>query len=238
MAEQEIRKNFKKIVTITKDKKKGIWHKLGEIAIEIAIVVFAVSVTIWFHSWSEHRHQQKEVKEFLIGLNKDLDKDIEEMKQDMNAYILQQKLFSYLSSIPENKGANIDSIQQYESCLFNFIGFGKNSGRYQGFKSSGKLAYIENEELLNLILDLYEENVALLQISTDFYKNEKLKFIEDIESNTTGYPNGNFLKILSSAPIQNKSKIYLATNVNQILYLYESCIDKMLDIKTAIKKYK
>ena len=63
MAEQEIRKNFKKIVTITKDKKKGIWHKLEEIAIEIAIVVFAVSVTIWFHSWSEHRHQQKEVKE-------------------------------------------------------------------------------------------------------------------------------------------------------------------------------
>ena len=234
MAEQEIRKNFKKVVTITKDKKKGIWHKLEEIAIEIAIVVFAVSVTIWFHSWSEHRHQQKEVKEFLIGLNKDLDKDIEEMKQDMNAYVLQQKLFSYLSSIPENKGANIDSIQQYKSCLFNFILFGKNSGRYQGFKSSGKLAYIENEELMNMILDLYEENIPLLQISTDFYKNEKLKFIDDVEANTNGFPNGNFLHVLSTSPVQNKSKIYLAPNVSQILHLYESCIEKMMDIKKEI----
>jgi len=54
----------------------SFWEKVKEVAIEIFIIVFAVTLSIWLHSWSDHRHEQKEVEEFLSGLKGDLAKDI------------------------------------------------------------------------------------------------------------------------------------------------------------------
>ena len=54
-------------------KEHSIWHKISEFLIEMCIIVFAVTISIWFHNLSEHRHQQEEVKQFLEGLKADLD---------------------------------------------------------------------------------------------------------------------------------------------------------------------
>jgi hypothetical protein len=53
MAEQEIIKHTKAIVELTTDRKKTWQHRVKEIAREILIIVFAVSISIWFHNWSE-----------------------------------------------------------------------------------------------------------------------------------------------------------------------------------------
>ena len=79
MAELEILKHAKKSYTILKSTGKDWGHKLKEIIIEILIIVFAVSISIWFHNWSEKRHEDKEEKEFFIGFRKDLGNDIENM---------------------------------------------------------------------------------------------------------------------------------------------------------------
>ena len=59
MAEQEIIKHTKKIFKAIGKENVTIWHKLKEFAIEIIIIVIAISLSIWFHNYSEHRKEQK-----------------------------------------------------------------------------------------------------------------------------------------------------------------------------------
>ena len=234
MAELEVAKNLKKAVEIAKSDKHTWKDKLKEIALEIVIIVFAVSLSIYLHSWSEHREHQHGSKIFLKGLKLDLEKDIQEMKTDILAYKNQKKAFQYISQIPDGKLANKDSINAYHSYLFSFTGVGKTNGRYEGEKSSGKIQFIENEELQNLILDLYEENIPLLKISTDYYKSQKIKLSDYIIENTQTYPNGNLPKIISSSPVKNRAKIYLSS-VDHIVQKYKDCIQKSEAILAQIE---
>ncbi|MEO6547678.1 MAG: hypothetical protein ABIN94_06745 [Ferruginibacter sp.] len=90
MAEQEVIKHTKKIFSVWRSKDHGWWHKAKEFIIEIAIIVFAISLSGWFHNRSEHQHQQQDVKEFLSGLKKDLTSDIAEMTADRESYFMQK----------------------------------------------------------------------------------------------------------------------------------------------------
>ncbi len=235
MAELEVAKAAKKIVNTAKSKEHGIWEKIKEMGIEIAIIVFAVSVSIAFHSWSESRHEQHEVKSFLNGLRKDLKKDIEGMKSDILSYQNQKKAFGYFASIPKNKFVNEDSLRKYSPYFFNYIRLSRNNGRYEGFKSSGKISYIENDSLQNDILDLYEEHIPVLTMLTDSYTSQKSKFAEYITENTIDYPQGNITQVLASDPIKNRSRIYLVS-VDHIINKYQKSILLMEKILHQIDK--
>ena len=69
--QDEVLKHTEKIYKTIKNKKHSLKDKLKEIIIEILIIVFAVTLSIYLHSWSEHNHQEKEVTEFLIDLKSD-----------------------------------------------------------------------------------------------------------------------------------------------------------------------
>lgn len=235
MAELEVAKSTKKIIKTAVSKEHALWHKVKEIALEIAIIIFAVSFSIGLHSWSEDRHEQHEVAVFLTGLKKDLQKDKLEMTADILAYENQRRTFSYLANIPKGEHPSVDSIKAYTPFFYNFTGYGGNTGRYEGFKSSGKLGLIKNNELQNDILDIYEEKIPMLTVSTDFYKNQKLRFAEYITENTVDFPNGNLAKVLASDPVRNRSSIYLAS-VNQIIGKYRDCIIKIDNVIAEIDK--
>ncbi|KIA90464.1 DUF6090 family protein [Kaistella jeonii] len=233
MAELEVVKSTKKIIETAKDKEKSFWHKIKEMALEIAVIIFAVSLSIAFHSWSEARHEQHQVRVFLKGVRIDLKKDMIEMKGNIEAYKNQRNAFRYLATIPKGHLADNDSIQHFAPYFYNFTGYGGNTGRYEGFKSSGKLGFIENDDLQNSILDLYEEKIPRLTISTDFYKTQKLKFADYITDNTVDYPAGNITKVMASNPVKNRSQIYLSS-VNQIISNYENCTAQMEEIVKEI----
>lgn len=235
MAELEVSKSMKKVVHIAKSKEHDTLHKLKEIATEILIIVFAVSLSIFLHTWSENREKQHEVHVFMKGLEQDLEKDIKEMQSDIEAYKNQKKLFQYLSSRTHSQIAHSDSIQKYQPYLYNFTGLGKNNGRYEGFKSSGNIQYIENDILQNEILNHYEETIPLLKISTEYYKGQKIKFADFIIDHTQDYPQGNLMKVISSNPVKNRCKIYLSS-VDQIIKGYQSCIDESNRILDLIRK--
>src|ERR1041385_9321546 len=97
MAEDEIAKHTKEIVKIAGAKEHSFWHKLKDVVTEIVIIVFAVTVSIWFHNRSEHNHQQEEVKTFLFGLRQDLTEDIAEMENDKESYKMKGAAFRYIS---------------------------------------------------------------------------------------------------------------------------------------------
>ena len=82
MAEQEIIEHTKRIFGIWKTK-NSLLHKLSEFIAEIFIIVFAITLSIYFHDRSELRHQRHEAKEFLFGLRQDLKTDIEHMLDEV-----------------------------------------------------------------------------------------------------------------------------------------------------------
>src|SRR5436190_21769102 len=94
MAEQEVIKHTKKIFTVW-GSNKGFWHKLGEFLIEIIIIVFAISLSIYVHDRSELKHQRHETKEFLLGLKQDLKTDPAETHDAKNSPPLTRTAFTH-----------------------------------------------------------------------------------------------------------------------------------------------
>ncbi len=236
MAEEEIAKHTRKIYKTWFNKELSIWHKLSEFLIEIAIIVFAVTISIWFHNMSEHRHQQEEVKQFLEGLKSDLTQDIAEMKNDKQSYRSQQVIFSYLAKLKKNERPNRDTLNKYGNWLFNLTALNPNDGRFQGFKSSGKIGTIENKELQNDIMDLYEEDIPMLLASTTAYNNTKMKFFELVFKNAKRLTDSteNMIEVLNLDEVFNYSRSL--STPGQALERYENCIQLMNKIIEEIDK--
>src|SRR6266700_723267 len=184
MAEEEIAKHSRKIYKTWFNKELTIWHKISEFLIEMTIIVFAVSISIWFHNMSEHNHQQEEVKQFLTGLKADLEQDIKEMENDKESYQKQSAISTYLGRLKKNQIPNKDTLNANGNWLFNTTALNPNDGRFQGFKSSGKIGTIENDSLQNDIMDLYEEDIPALLHSTDSYIRIKTIFFDLLNKNT------------------------------------------------------
>lgn len=178
MAEQEVIKHTKKIYKIWNSREHGIWHKIKEFLIEVFIIVFAVSLSIWFHNRSEHAHQENEVRQFLIGLKSDLTRDLEEMQSDKASYVNQKATFSYITKVKPDENFQPDSVNKYKQFVFNTTALNPNNGRFEGFKSSGKIATIDNEVLQNDIMDFYQEDIVALLNSTNSYVGFKKKLLD------------------------------------------------------------
>lgn len=176
MAEQEIAKHTKKVYKIWNSKQHSPWHKVQEFFIEIFIIVFAVSISIWFHNMSEHSHNQKEAKAFLVGLQSDLVHDIEEMQQDSLSFVEQKVFFQQLA----NRAAPEMDSSLFVNWIYLFSNrtvLVPNISRFEALKYSGKMALIENKELLDEILNLYEEKIPFLVNSASGYFENKEKHL-------------------------------------------------------------
>ena len=57
--ENEIKDHAVKAYKTIKNPNLKFWHKVGEIGIEVGIIVFAVTLSIWVHDRSEYNHEQK-----------------------------------------------------------------------------------------------------------------------------------------------------------------------------------
>jgi len=235
MAEQEVIKHTKKVFGLWKTN-NPTWHKIGDFILEIFIIVFAITVSIYFHDRSELKHQRHETKEFLLGLKQDLKTDIEEMNQDKNSFLQSQKAFNYITSRQLNESLNPDTIRHYYTWIFNTTGLVPNSGRFEGFKSSGKIGTIENKELQNNIMDLYQENIPNLINSTNFYTSKKQSLFEYVNLNKKRLTDStnNLVSVLSSDPAYNIC--VTLTFVDEILDRYDTCIHKMHVIIRDINK--
>lgn len=224
MAEQEVVKHTKLVYKIWNSKEHGFWHKFKEFIIEILIIVFAVSLSIWLHERSEHAHQQEEVKAFLLGLKGDLQQDIKEMENDKDAFIGSKNAYLYINSIKVNEVLNIDSIRKHGQRLFNSTILLPNNGRFEGFKSSGKLGTIENKELQNDITDLYQEDIPNLILQETYYNAIKKQLRDYCNENIKRLPDNtnNLNLVLSTDHAQNIA--YSLLEVDPIIDCYNRCI--------------
>lgn len=215
MAELEVSKHVKKIFqSISSKNEKGFWHKLLEFFLEIFAIVFAVSLSIWLHGWSDERHKRENVKEFLIDLKVDLMADKVEIEKSKN-YILEGMDVSYQRKdsivIDSKKMTNTN-----ERIVLKTISRKTNSGNYEGFKSSGNIAYIENKPLKSKILKYYEQDTKFLEDREQEFNKQRDKVLD--------------IALRSDKKLLQPNKILLYEYQGSVLMKYDELLKNIDDI--------
>lgn len=237
MAEQEVAKHTKKVYKVWASKEHSWKHKLQEFLIEILIIVFAVSLSIWFHNASEKSHDRKEAKAYLVGLKKDLVKDIEEMQSDSMSYAEQLTFFKYLV----DKRTDLDTtyIKKLFYLFNNETVLIPNISRFEALKYSGKMNIIENKDLLDEILNLYEEKIPLLvKTAKGFNEYKNSTFGAYIEANRF-YGNPNNLALYKALKTNDDLNYYFKRTskiIPNIMREYHDVIQHNEKLVTMIEK--
>ncbi|HCX58728.1 MULTISPECIES: DUF6090 family protein [Sphingobacterium] len=236
--QDEIIKHTKKIYKTAKEPKHSLTEKLKEISIEIFIIVFAVSLSIWLHGWSEHRHEQQEVKEFLEDLKVDLEKDVHDLEKQ-NSYLTntaegckfygelnQQKIDSLVKVSPN------DRIKMNLNPIFKI----RNTGNYEGFRSSGKIGLIKDRKLKTGILEYYQTVVP----SKDDWQTYYNSLVFNLADELVSVPNANInpdlmYKAINASPKVKGILINAASQANMIIQLNDQVIKSAKEIIAEIE---
>jgi hypothetical protein len=227
--QNEIIKHSRKIISVFSASNQSFTKKITEIVIEIFIIVFAVSFSIWLHSIKEHKREQKEVSMFYINIKEDLEQDIKWLKSDVEDY---KKEEAKLKTILNLTSYKIDSLNQKNVGItfpMHIFMYNINNGNYEGFKSSGKIGFIENEGLKKAILNYYQQDALNIIEMNNIYNQYLLKTLDSFEDVKDE-------KDLLSQKIQVKLNFLILIAETNIKFCNESLIKKAEDIITNIDK--
>ncbi len=177
--EDELTKHTRKIITEIRNPKHSMSEKAKEIITEVCIIVFAVTLSIWLHGWSEHRHEQAEAYSFLTGLKSDLAQDIKLLEDHKSVALKIDSNFAFLIRVKNLQVHPSDTVL-YNHLYFETRTTHPNIGRYAGFKSSGKINTIENDSLKQNILTFYEQTIPDL-VDGESYTNDLQRKILDLQ---------------------------------------------------------
>lgn len=186
MAFQEIADHTKNVIDIVADKEHDKWHKLKEIGLEIAIIVFAVSLSIWFHSIGEHRHEQQQVRSFLLGLKRDLRADINQLYIIQNQDNQIEEKLKYLAGLNVAGEVKQEAFDQAFAMIGKKSQFNPQNSRYEGFTSSGKLITIENNILLERLTKLYQSYLPQVKQSEAEWMQRQNRLQDFLENDFSG----------------------------------------------------
>lgn len=182
MADQEIAKHTKSIWKVMTSGEHGYWHKLREVLLEIVIIVFAVSMSIWLHSVGEHRHEQAQVKTFLLGLKRDIQSDLGQIAEIVAFQHEADRRYAYLASLDPSALPDRVAFGAAYDKLYSNNFLVPRLGRYEGFKSSGKLINIENDALLEKITALYDYDIPKASLSSKGWQSNQHALIAYAET--------------------------------------------------------
>jgi hypothetical protein len=223
MADQEIAKHTK-IMWRIMNAEHGFWHKAREMLLEIVIIVFAVSLSIWLHSVGEHRHEQTQVKAFLLGLKRDIQSDQVQAREVIAFHRASDQRYAYLAALDAKLAPDQSKFADAYRHLpmNNFLV--PRLGRYEGFKSSGKLTNIENDALLEKIVNLYQYDIPKANMSSDGWKGNHRKLIDYVEDRTADDDSmASRYKMLASAA--GKRQLERLVTYPQLYKRYQTLID-------------
>jgi hypothetical protein len=234
MAELEVAKHGKNVIHLMTKKDHPVSHRIREIAIEIATIVFAVSMSIWLHGLSEHHHQQQEVRSFLAGLRSDLNDDIRSLTAIQGGYHGFDQNFAYLRSLEADKAPDWKKFNDAWVLMDANWYFIPNKSRFDGFMMSGKLNNIEEPETLNGILDLYQSVLPQVRTSEAGWASRQDKLRAYRDAVLDGDTAGEHFALLTTS----KAKRLLAQMQAspQLYERYQQYIDQSRRIIQAIDK--
>ncbi len=232
MPEHDVTKHTKAIYDTIREPGKTWKHKLGDILVEIAIIVFAISLSLLLERWRENVHDQTIEKKFLSGLRTDLQNDIKQLKADSTSYQNLYTGWNYLRNAGVNKIAlNKDSANMYAGTLMNTTEFNPNNSRFEALKSSGEFNVIENDSLQDLILDLYQDKIPSVKLSTSYitlFKTQQFQpfLSKNFRFNKDG--TNNLQELIEMPEVQNY--LYLGNFSIEAMQRYHIVINQSLKI--------
>lgn len=222
--------------TLWGSEESGWKAKVKKAVTEVFIIVFGVSISIWLNDERAYFVQQREVKAFLQGLKSDLTNDITEMNKDIMSYQGQKATFGFISSIKKGEKIERAEFVKHADWLLSSTRLFQNNGRFEGFKSSGKISSIEDPQLQTAIMDLYQEDIPILLNSTDGYLDSKKYFLDFIVKNRkrTSDTTSNLLEILTYDEAFFISQ--RLSDTDEVIERYNTCINKMEFIVAKINE--
>ncbi len=237
MAEDEIIKHTKAAYNTLLNKEKNWKQKLKDITVEILIIVFAVTLSIWLHNWSDERQQHKEEKIFLTELKKDLQQDTANIKNSLQFYEFSLAGMKYFQKVGAGDTLSKDSLHKYGDLFFSSTELQPHISRYEALKGSGKFNIIENMELLDNIIDLHESVLNRIETLNNYYVQfiqKTSSFIEEhAKLNKQGdITNGN--ELLNSSQMRFLLAYGIGTISGNLIPAHEEGIKKCMELSHQI----
>lgn len=206
MSEEKIIKHTGNAVHIMKDKSLTWKEKIKELAEEVAIIVFAVSITLALHNWNDHRNERKIEREFLEGISSDLRHSADDIG---DVRVLNETVDYYDKTWKQITTGKIDTayIDKNSFQLINTSFLTFDNARFEGFKSSGYLRLIENKTLLQHLTYLYISDVPFEVNADQTFYTERLH----------GY--NNYIGV--KAPIDANQVVHVSKVINDPAVRYQ-----------------
>src|SRR5579863_166750 len=169
MSAHDIIKQSTRIAGVVNDESKKIRQKAGEILLEIIIIVFAITLSLFFERWRQNVEDHELERTFLLGLKDDLRKDVSHLEAASASWVQMGNATHYFIK-PENQiNWSRDSINYWGSRCFHNVYFFPSTNRYEALKSTGKINVIGDRRLQNDIVDLYQTKIPDLEQQLNFF---------------------------------------------------------------------
>jgi hypothetical protein len=184
--EHEIADHAKKAFNAMHNHEKSFWEKTKEVLFEILIIVFAVTFAALIERTREHYKEKAEAKEFVLGLRNDLKDEILQLQTGKNDMDTLRDNYTFLMNLNDTIINNLQKSNDHKHS-FNISKFNTRiaNGRYDGFKSSGKIQTIENDSLRNDILKYYEEDVPFVDFTENVFNANQVRLEDYFLNNAT-----------------------------------------------------
>jgi hypothetical protein len=160
---------------------ESLWQKAGKLIREVLVIIFGVTVSIWFTERSTHVKEQDAVKTFLVDLKADLKDDTANMKKTKAGIARNSPSFAFLASLNERMFDSLHKVKAPLSFNSGITTTKINGANYEGFKSSGKMGDIENKKLKTLILKYYQDMVPTISELEKLHNSEFFKLMGFME---------------------------------------------------------
>jgi hypothetical protein len=163
MSEEKIIKHSKTAVDVALSKEKTWRKKILELTEEVAIIIFAVCITLAFHNWNDLCNERKMERDFLTGIKEDLKIEVVHLDTAVDRLNWTAKYYDTVWQQINRNHVNTAYVDSNSNELITTTFFVFNNGRFESFKSSGYLRLIENQQLLKDLTALYNVYMPFLE---------------------------------------------------------------------------
>lgn len=188
--------------------KRRVFQKIVYIIIEILIIVVAVNLSIWLNNKNSQKNEDKVALAFLSGLKQDIKVDLEEIENNLEFYRNSKLVYTYLSQLGRAREFDQDTFDQAFGMIGSNAWLMPNRSRYEGFRQSGRLQYVRDDSLQNLILYYFEDAIPSLGKSEESWVSDHSKLraymIDHLVTNADG--SNNAYEVITSAKAKNLCK--------------------------------
>jgi len=169
MSAHDVIKQSSRIAAILNEEGKKMKHKLGEILLEIIIIVFAITLSLLFERWRQNVEDRNLEHTFLQGLKADLGNDVNQLEAASAKWVQMENATRYFIKPESQINWSRDSVNYWGSRCFHNVYFFPSTNRYEALKSTGKITVIEDKRLQNDIVDLYQTKLPDLEQQLNFF---------------------------------------------------------------------